>query len=464
MAYEIISQNNTTTTLSDGTNTITVPSRVVLATGTTYEITEVNNSTATLEGSDGSVIRDVPCVAVLAGGGSGLPDQTGHSGEFLTTDGTDASWAAVDALPSQSGNSGKFLTTNGTTASWGNALKNTATGSMALTIDGTASNRIGSINIGFGSAVAADGAIQIGMGTNSDVGTVCMSTYKNNQFTPRKILDADGLIPTDRFTTTPIVDGTYVPTLTISSGTPTRSWAAPSGGLPSQTGNSGKFLTTDGTDASWSDKPLVNTATGLDSLTIGGTPNTGTYGVNIGYSSSGGQETVAVGYHATAYSYAIGIGRYVEASGSYSISIGNMAKAQGSYSLAIGCEAKTTANYAIQISSKYGHTNADANTFKVGNNNGNFELMSADGTIPTARLTKVNTTVTLTTAGWSSGSQTVTVNGVTSTSVVLVAPDPSDTADYVAAGILCTSQTTNSLTFTATTTPTNDIDVNIVCL
>ena len=47
-----------------------------------------------------------------------LPSQTGQSGKFLTTDGTDASWATVDALPSQSGQSGKFLTTNGTAASW----------------------------------------------------------------------------------------------------------------------------------------------------------------------------------------------------------------------------------------------------------------------------------------------------------------------------------------------------------
>ena len=31
-----------------------------------------------------------------AGGGSSLPSQTGHSGEFLTTNGTDASWAAVN--------------------------------------------------------------------------------------------------------------------------------------------------------------------------------------------------------------------------------------------------------------------------------------------------------------------------------------------------------------------------------
>ena len=48
-----------------------------------------------------------------------LPSQTGNSGEFLTTNGTVASWAAVDALPSQSGNAGKFLTTDGTNDSWG---------------------------------------------------------------------------------------------------------------------------------------------------------------------------------------------------------------------------------------------------------------------------------------------------------------------------------------------------------
>ena len=46
------------------------------------------------------------------------PAQTGNSGKFLTTDGTNTSWATVDALPSQTGNSGKFLTTDGTDASW----------------------------------------------------------------------------------------------------------------------------------------------------------------------------------------------------------------------------------------------------------------------------------------------------------------------------------------------------------
>lgn len=101
-------------------------------------------------------------------GGSSLPDQTGQSGKFLTTDGSTASWDNVpagtvtsvrvqagtglsssqstaqtstlnttisiasgyklptttewsnkqNALPSQSGNSGKYLTTNGSALSW----------------------------------------------------------------------------------------------------------------------------------------------------------------------------------------------------------------------------------------------------------------------------------------------------------------------------------------------------------
>jgi hypothetical protein len=50
--------------------------------------------------------------------GKVLPSMSGNTGKFLTTDGTDSSWAAVDALPSQTGNSGKYLTTDGTDPSW----------------------------------------------------------------------------------------------------------------------------------------------------------------------------------------------------------------------------------------------------------------------------------------------------------------------------------------------------------
>jgi hypothetical protein len=50
-----------------------------------------------------------------------LPSQTGNTGKYLTTNGTDKSWGTVSqyALPSQTGNAGKVLTTNGTSESWG---------------------------------------------------------------------------------------------------------------------------------------------------------------------------------------------------------------------------------------------------------------------------------------------------------------------------------------------------------
>lgn len=77
---------------------------------------------------------------VVLGANDVLPTQTDNSGKFLTTNGTDASWASVDALPSQTGNSGKFLTTNGTDASWatvGGLPSQTGNTGKFLTTDGT---------------------------------------------------------------------------------------------------------------------------------------------------------------------------------------------------------------------------------------------------------------------------------------------------------------------------------------
>jgi hypothetical protein len=53
--------------------------------------------------------------------GVSLPSQNDHGGKFLTTNGSTASWATVESgvsLPSQKDHGGKFLTTNGSTASW----------------------------------------------------------------------------------------------------------------------------------------------------------------------------------------------------------------------------------------------------------------------------------------------------------------------------------------------------------
>ena len=74
-------------------------------------------------------------------------------------------------------------------------------------------------------------------------------------------------------------------------------------------------------------------------------------------------------------------------------------------------------------------------------------------------------TVTLTTSGWSSNTQTVTVSGVVASNTAqLITPIPSDSSRsaYYAAGIMCTEQAANSLTFTCQTVPTIDLIVYVV--
>lgn len=76
----------------------------------------------------------------------------------------------------------------------------------------------------------------------------------------------------------------------------------------------------------------------------------------------------------------------------------------------------------------------------------------------------VSTTTTLSSASWSNNSQTVSVSGVTADNIVFVSPAPASAADYASAGILCTAQAANSLTFTCESTPSNNISVNIVIM
>ena len=89
----------------------------------------------------------------------------------------------------------------------------------------------------------------------------------------------------------------------------------------------------------------------------------------------------------------------------------------------------------------------------------NFDMQWA--TIPGFSQGK---TGTLTVAGWSDGSQTITVSGVTASGTVLVAPSPASQEAYAAAGIKCTAQAANSLTFTCKTVPTEALTVNVVLL
>lgn len=76
----------------------------------------------------------------------------------------------------------------------------------------------------------------------------------------------------------------------------------------------------------------------------------------------------------------------------------------------------------------------------------------------------VSTSVTLTAAGWSSGTQTVSVAGVTADNHVIVAPAPASRDAYINSDVRCTAQGKAQLTFTAASTPTVNITVNIIIL
>lgn len=76
----------------------------------------------------------------------------------------------------------------------------------------------------------------------------------------------------------------------------------------------------------------------------------------------------------------------------------------------------------------------------------------------------IPTTATLSSASWTSHTQTVSVTWVTASNTVLVSPAPSSFADYTNAMIYCSAQASGTLTFTCTTDPTSNITVNIVIL
>lgn len=376
MAYTIISQNNSTTTLSDGVNTITVPSRVNLTSGN-FTIVEVNNNMATLEDGDGNVYRDIPCVATLvdAGGGDAVSSVNGKTGTVVL-DAKD-----VHAVPqyttmptADSTNVGEIAQFAGTTDAtytngyiYENVATTTSSSATASQTTGSSLSDVAVVLATFETQITTSGSYAFtsdGTNWSYDGNTVDLTDY--------------GIT----YTGTPVADDVITVVYTESSTTYawTRIDVQPSPSpLPSQTGNAGKFLTTDGTDASWSDKPLVNTATNNSSLTILGYASSDAYSINIGANSQGNVSGVAIGHGArnfgSGYSGRVAIGHGAYTSG-------------GAYSIAIGYYAKTGAANAIQLNATgTTQTNSDANTVKIGNANGNFEIMSADGTIPTARLT-----------------------------------------------------------------------------
>lgn len=76
----------------------------------------------------------------------------------------------------------------------------------------------------------------------------------------------------------------------------------------------------------------------------------------------------------------------------------------------------------------------------------------------------ISKTITLTTAGWSSNTQVVSVSEVTASNTVVVSAANTSRDAYSAAEVVCTAQTAGKLTFTCTTAPTVALTVNLVII
>ena len=156
-------------------------------------IPTVNNATITF--SQGGVTKGTitlnqssnETITLDAGGGGGtnLPDQTGHSGEFLTTNGTTASWSVVyGTLPSQIGQGGKFLTTDGGIASWTSIAYSDVSGTPSLATvatSGAYSDLSGTPSL---AAVATSGAYSDLTGTPSLATVATSGAYGDLSGTP----------------------------------------------------------------------------------------------------------------------------------------------------------------------------------------------------------------------------------------------------------------------------------------
>lgn len=94
------------------------------------------------------------------------------------------------------------------------------------------------------------------------------------------------------------------------------------------------------------------------------------------------------------------------------------------------------------------------------------KFLKTDGTTASWESTTLSPAIapTLVASNWSSNTQTITVQGVTANNTVIVAPIPTNAQDYASAGILCTGQALNSLTFTCVNVPATDLQVNIVIM
>lgn len=292
---------------TDGTNT----SWAADAGGTVTSV-DVSGGTTGLTTSGGPITTNgtitLAGTLAVANGGTGqttanaafnalAPTQAGNTGKFLTTDGTDTAWELVDVTaditgavpianggtgqttatagfnalaPSQSGNTGKFLTTDGTNTAW-----------ELVQLDADVSGTLPIANGGTGQTTATAALNALLPSQTGNSGKVLSTDGTNTSW----VTDAGGTV-----TSIDVSGGTTGLTTAggpvTASGTITLSGtlALANGGTgqttandafnalaPTQTGNSGKFLTTNGSTTAWELVQLGADVSGTLPVANGGT-------------------------------------------------------------------------------------------------------------------------------------------------------------------------------------------------
>lgn len=272
-------------------------------------VTNIENISLTYSGTVTSVAVSGGSTGLTTSGGPVTTSGTITLGGTLaiTNGGTGATTATAainNLLPAQGGNNGKVLTTNGSTISWTNAATGTVTsvaasgGTTGLNFTGTPITSSGTLTL--------DGVLAI---TNGGTGQTTASgainalvpsqTGNNGRFlTTNGAVVSWASVPQGTVTSVNVSGGSTG--LTASGGPVTSSGTITLGGtlsianggtgqttasgainalLPSQTGNNGKVLSTNGSVASWVSISGIGTVTsveivGNDGISVTGSPIT----------------------------------------------------------------------------------------------------------------------------------------------------------------------------------------------
>lgn len=206
-----------------------------------------------------------------------VPTQTSNSGKFLTTDGTNTSWAT--AITSVSGGSTGIVFTGSPTLTMGGVLA-VGSGGTGATNAGTAINNLLPGQSGNSGKVLGTDGTNVSWVTVSGGGTGTVTSVAFNPGTTGFSVTGSPITSSGTIT--------LAGTLAIANGGTgaTNTTTAINNLLPSQAGNNGRFLATNGTNVAWS--PVV---TSISFGSTGLTPSTSTAGVV----SVGGTLTVSNG-------------------------------------------------------------------------------------------------------------------------------------------------------------------------